>query len=213
MYLPPHFNETDHAEIDALIDTRPLAALVVAAGKGLVANHIPLLRAGDDRLVGHIALANELHRLVQDGHEVVAIFGGEDSYVSPNWYPGKAAHHKVVPTWNYRVVHVHGRISFQHDDKAKRAVVGRLTTRFERERNGDAAWKMADAPADFMAEQLDAIVGVSIAVDRVEAKSKRSQNRAPEDFYSVTKELGDRDRPDLARRMRDLADAVGNSGQ
>ena len=81
MYLPPHFNETDRAEIDALIDTRPLAALVVATDKGLVAMHIPLLRAGDDRLVGHIALANELHRLVPDGHEVVAIFGGEDSYI------------------------------------------------------------------------------------------------------------------------------------
>ena len=213
MYLPPHFNETDRAEIDALIDTRPLAALVVATDKGLVANHIPLLRAGDDRLVGHIALAHELHRLVPDGHEVVAIFGGVDSYISPNWYPGKAAHHKVVPTWNYRVVHVHGRISFQHDDKAKRAVVGRLTTRFERETNGDAAWKMADAPADFMVEQLDAIVGISIAVDRIEAKSKLSQNRAPEDFDPVTKELGDRDRPDLARRMRDLADARGDSDQ
>ena len=110
-------------------------------------------------------------------------------------------------------MHAHGRISFQPDDKAKRAVVGRLTTRFERETNGVAAWKMADAPADFMAEQLDAIVGISIAVDRVEAKSKLSQNRAPEDFDPVTKELADRDRPDLARRMRDLADAGGNSGQ
>ena len=213
MYLPPHFTETDRAEIDALVDSRPLAALVVATDKGLVANHIPLLRDGDGLLVGHIAIANELHRLVPDGCEVLAIFGGEDSYVSPNWYPGKAAHHKVVPTWNYRVVHAHGRISFQHDDKAKHAVVGRLTTRFERETNGVAAWKMADAPADFMAEQLDAIVGISIAVDRVEAKSKLSQNRAPEDFDSVTKELADRDRPDLARRMRDLADARGNSGQ
>ena len=213
MYLPSHFTETDRAEIAALIDARPLAALVVATNRGLVANHIPLLRDGDGLLVGHIAIANELHRLVPDGHEVLAIFGGDDSYISPNWYPGKAAHHKVVPTWNYRVVHVHGRISFQHDDKAKRAVVGRLTTRFERETNGDAAWKMADAPVDFMAEQLDAIVGISIAVDRVAAKSKLSQNGAPEDFASVTKELGDRDKPDLARRMRDLSDARDDSDQ
>ena len=207
MYLPSHFTETDRTEINGLIDGRPLAALVVATDKGLVANHVPLLRDGDGRLVGHIAVANELHRLVPDGHEVLAIFGDEDSYVSPNWYPGKAAHHKVVPTWNYRVVHVHGRLSFQNDEKAKRAEVGRLTTRFERETNGDAAWKMADAPAVFMAEQLDAIVGISIAVDCVEAKSKLSQNRAPEDHDSVTDQLGKRGKPDLARRMRRLADA------
>ena len=98
MYLPSHFIETDRTEINRLIDGRPLAALVVATDKGLVANHVPLLRGGDGRFVGHIAVANELHRLVPDGHEVLAIFGGEDSYISPNWYPGKAAHHKVVPT-------------------------------------------------------------------------------------------------------------------
>ena len=119
----------------------------------------------------------------------------------------------MVPTWNCRVVHVRGRVSFQHDDKAKRAVVGRLTTRFERETNGVAAWKMANTPADFMAKQLNAIVGISIAVDRVEAKSKLSQKRAREAFDLVTKELVDRDRQDLARRMRDLADTGDNSGQ
>lgn len=213
MYLPSHFTEHDAAEIAALIDVCPLAAVVANTDDGLIANHIPLLRDGEASLVGHIALANGLHRLICDDTPVLVIFRSEDAYVSPNWYPGKAKHHRVVPTWNYRVVHVHGRIGFQHDEKAKRAVVGRLTTRFERETNADAAWKMADAPADFMTEQLQAIVGIRIDIDRLEAKSKLSQNRAPEDFDSVTKELGDRDRPDLARRMRDLADAGGDSDQ
>ena len=125
--------------------------------------------------------------------------------MEPTWYPGKAAHHKVVPTWNYQVVHIHGRIGFQHDEKTKRAIVGRLTSRFERELNGDAAWKMADAPADFMAGQLQAIVGVRIEIDRIEAKSKLSQNRAPEDFDSVTAEFDRLGKSALARRMRDLA--------
>ena len=201
MYLPAHFTETDHANIAALIDARPLATLVCMGPDGMLANHIPMLRDGDEGLIGHIALANDLHRLVADGAPALAIFGGEDSYISPNWYPGKAAHHKVVPTWNYRVVHVHGTISFDHDEKVKRGIVGRLTTRFERETNGDAAWKMADAPAGFMAEQLAAIVGFRIDITRIDAKSKLSQNRAPEDFDSVRQELGARGKGDLARHM------------
>jgi len=205
MYLPSHFTEDDLAEIAALVDSHPLATLVAASEGGLIANHIPLLRDGETALVGHIALANDMHRVIPDGAQVLAIFGGEDSYVSPNWYPGKAAHHKVVPTWNYRVVHLHGRITFGHDEKSKRAIVGRLTTRFEREMNGNAAWKMADAPADFMTEQLQAIVGMRIEIDRVEAKSKLSQNRAPEDFDAVTDRLDQLGRDDLARRMRGLA--------
>ena len=171
----------------------------------MLANHIPMLRDGDEGLIGHIALANDLHRLVADGAPALAMFGGEDSYISPNWYPGKAAHHKVVPTWNYRVVHVHGTISFDHDEKVKRGIVGRLTTRFERETNGDAAWKMADAPAGFMAEQLAAIVGFRIDITRIDAKSKLSQNRAPEDFDAVRQELGVRGKGDLARHMDAIA--------
>ena len=101
MYLPAHFTEADRAEIFALIDARPLATLVCTGPDGMLANHIPMLRDGDHGLVGHIALANDLHRLVADGAPALAIFGGEDSYISPNWYPGKVAHHRVVPTWNY----------------------------------------------------------------------------------------------------------------
>jgi len=205
MYLPSPFTETDQAEVSALIDGYPLATLVCTGPDGMLANHIPMLRDGDHGLVGHIALANDLHRLVGDGAPALAMFGGEDSYISPNWYPGKAAHHKVVPTWNYRVVHVHGTISFLHDAKAKRGIVGRLTTRFERELNGGKAWKMADAPADFMEAQLAAIVAFRIDVTRIDAKSKLSQNRAAEDFDAVRQELCARGKSDLARRMNRIA--------
>ena len=123
MYLPDHFVETDQSEVAALIAGFPLAAIVAQTSQGLIANHIPLMADGDTALIGHIALNNDMHRLIPDGADILAIFRGEDGYVSPNLYPTKPAHHRHVPTWNYQVVHVAGRITFQHDTKTKRAVV------------------------------------------------------------------------------------------
>ena len=201
MYLPSHFIEADTDAIAGLVAAFPLATLVAHGPDGLLANHIPMLLAPDDRLIGHVAAANEIHQTIGEDAAVLAIFSGEEGYVSPNWYPGKAAHHRVVPTWNYRVVHVHGRISFIHEAKRKRAIVGRLTARFEREMNGDDAWKMADAPADFMDDQLAAIVGFEIAIDRIAGKSKLSQNRVPEDFRGVKDAFGRRGQDGLAHHM------------
>ena len=201
MYLPPHFTETDADAVAGLIADFPLATLVAHGPDGLLANHIPMLLAPDDRLIGHVAAANDLHRVIAEDAPVLAIFSGEDGYVSPNWYPGKAAHHRVVPTWNYRVVHVHGRVSFIHDPKRKRAIVGRLTARFERGMNGDDAWKMADAPDDFMEDQLAAIVGFEVAIDRIVGKSKLSQNRAAEDFTGVRQAFEHRGEDGLAGQM------------
>ena len=205
MYLPPHFIEADAGAVAALIAEFPLATLVATGPGVLLANHIPMLLAPDDRLIGHVAAANEIHRVIGEDAAVLAVFSGEDGYVSPNWYPGKAAHHRVVPTWNYRVVHVHGRISFIHDPKRKRAIVGRLTARFEREMNGDAGWKMADAPAGFMDDQLASIVGFEIAIDRIAGKSKLSQNRAAEDFSGVRKAFERRGEDGLANQMKRVA--------
>ena len=201
MYLPPHFIEADADAVAGLVAGFPLATLVVNGPDGLVANHIPMLLAPDDRLIGHVAAANELHQAIDDGSAVLAVFSGEDGYVSPNWYPGKVAHHRVVPTWNYRVVHIHGRITFVHDEKRKRAIVGRLTARFEREMNGGDAWKMADAPDDFMNDQLAAIVGFEIAIDRIIGKSKLSQNRTAEDSESVRRHFDRRGQAGLAGHM------------
>lgn len=225
-----HATPSDLAAIQAISD-KAYAVYVAAMGRKpgpMLADYTAHLAAdvvlvaidGDEVVRGYAVVLDQpdgfwLDNIAVDpaaqgqgiGGRLLAIFGGEDSYVSPNWYPGKAAHHKVVPTWNYRVVHLHGRITFGHDEKSKRAIVGRLTTRFEREMNGNAAWKMADAPADFMTEQLQAIVGMRIEIDRVEAKSKLSQNRAPEDFDAVTDRLDQLGRDDLARRMRGLGAA------
>ena len=202
MYIPDHFRESDPDEIAGLLAAFPLACLVVQTAEGLVANHIPLRTGPDGALIGHIARANDLHRLVPDGHPVLAVFQGEDGYVTPRSYPSKADHHRHVPTWNYRVAHLHGTIRFLHDLKARRAAVGLLTQDHERRVNGDQAWRMADAPADYMAQMLDAIVAFRIDITRVLAKSKLSQNRAPADRQGVIADLPAQGNPALAAVMR-----------
>lgn len=201
MYLPELFHETDADTIRELVETYPLAVLVVQGVDGLIANHIPMIFDGEDGLIGHVAAGNDLHRVIADNTDVMLIFTGEDAYVSPNWYPSKPRHHRHVPTWNYQIVHIHGRIAFHHDERHKRAIVGRLTKLFEGQTNGDRAWKMADAPADFMDEQLANIVGLTVKIDRVVGKSKLSQNRDAEDAQNVRKELATRGHAAMAARM------------
>ncbi|MGL5009585.1 MAG: FMN-binding negative transcriptional regulator, partial [Paracoccaceae bacterium] len=181
MYVPEHFREIDAGEIAAVIAAAPLACIVAQTAEGLIANHIPLLAAPDGTLIGHVALANDMHRLLATDQKVLVIFRGDDAYISPNFYPTKAEHHRHVPTWNYQVVHVEGRITFQHDTHAKRAAVGLLTRLHERRVNGAQGWRMADAPVDYMEQMLAGIVAFRIAVDRVIAKSKLSQNREARD--------------------------------
>ena len=156
---------------------------------------------GDKKLVGHLARANDLHRIVPDGSDTLAIFQGDDAYISPNWYPSKADHRKVVPTWNYTCVHVHGKITFQHDTKPKIAAVGRLTQKHEKATNGVEAWKMADAPDDYMAQMLDGIVAFEIEITRVLAKSKLSQNKPAKDIAGVARGLRARSADAMADRM------------
>ena len=201
MYVPPHFQEIDTGEIAAIIEAAPLACIVAQTAEGLVANHIPLLSGPDGALIGHCALANDMHRLIAEGQEVLAIFRGEDGYVSPNFYPTKPEHHRHVPTWNYQVVHAYGAIAFQHDDHAKRAAVGLLTRSHERRLHGKDAWRMADAPADYMRQMLDSIVAFRIAPRRLLAKSKLSQNRAERDYLGAVSGLRASGRDALARRM------------
>lgn len=198
MYNPEHFVEVDEDAIFALIDAHPLATLVAMTDAGLTANHIPLLARGNDTLIGHIARANPLHHDLTEGAAVMAIFQGVDGYISPNWYPSKAEHHRHVPTWNYQVVHLHGRIRFSHNEKLKRAIVGQLTKKFERMTNGPEAWRMADAPTDYMDHMLAAIVAFEIDVTRIEAKSKLSQNRETRDLASVAEHLRKEGRENLA---------------
>lgn len=202
MYIPPHFQEIDQNEITALIEQNPLACLVTNSNDGLVANHIPLLKGGDSILVGHIAANNDLHRLVENGSDILAIFRGSDAYISPNDYPTKREHHKHVPTWNYQVVHIYGTIHFSHDEKTKRAAVGVLTQKMERAVNGTGAWRMADAPKDYLATMLDNIVALKINITRILGKSKLSQNREEIDYQGAISGLEERGHQVMADTMR-----------
>ncbi len=183
MYLPKHFRQDDPAIIAGFIDSHALATLVAATPAGLLANHVPLLRfagaEGATLLRGHVARGNELWKTVPAGSPVLAIFGGPDHYISPAWYPTKAETGEVVPTWNYTVVHAHGRIRFIDERDWLLGFVSTLTTRHESGR--PAPWAVSDAPPPYIDKMLRAIVGFEIAVERLEGKFKSSQNRtAPE---------------------------------
>jgi transcriptional regulator len=203
MYIPPHFQEISADEIRAVIEEAPLACVVAQTAEGLIANHIPLLASPDGTLIGHVALANDMHRLITDGQDVLAIFRGADAYVSPNFYPSKGEHHRHVPTWNYQVVHAYGQIAFQHDEHAKRAAVGLLTRTQERRLNGKDAWRMADAPPDFIEQMIGNIVAFRIKVQRTLAKSKLSQNRDERDYLGAISGLRASGHDALAQRMEE----------
>jgi len=185
MYLPKHFEQTDPAALQALMREHPLAALVTLGDDGPTADHVPLEYLPDagphGTLRGHVARANPLWK--KAGSEVLAIFSGPQAYVTPSWYPSKAEHHKVVPTWNYTVVHGHGRLRAIEDAPWLHALVSGLTAHHEAPRA--TRWAVADAPDDYVQQMLRAIVGIEIELTRLVGKWKVSQNRGEADRHGV----------------------------
>lgn len=194
MYNPAHFEESRVEMMHQLIADYPLGTVVTNGPEGLVANHIPFLvdrRSGDrGTLIGHVARNNDMWRDLERTPEALVVFQAVDGYITPNWYAGKREHHQVVPTWNYAVVHAYGPIVIHEDPKWLRGVVGRLTKHFETAE--PIPWKMADAPSDFIASQLDAIVGIEIPITRIIGKWKTSQNRTLADREGVIAGLTER---------------------
>lgn len=201
MYVPEHFQEQDVDAVRQIVVDAPLCTLIAQASSGLIVNHLPVQLEGE-RLIGHIARANELHRLLEPTSPVVAVFQAGDTYVSPSWYPSKARHHRHVPTWNYRVAHLHGHIQFLHEERAKRSVVARLTRTHEEATNGAKAWHMSDAPPDYIEDMLREIVAFEMVVTRAQAKVKLSQNRSAEDVAGVARALDARGESALAADIR-----------
>jgi len=189
MYLPKHFEQHDPAALQALMREHPLAALVSSGADGITADHLPLeYDAASHTLRGHVARANPLWQHA-DGQPVLAIFRGPQTYITPSWYPGKAEHHKVVPTWNYAVVHAHGTLRAVDSPPWLHALVSRLTEHHEAPRA--EPWAVADAPADFVQQTLRAIVGIEIPVARLVGKWKVSQHRSTAERENVAAALGD----------------------
>ncbi len=191
MYTPEVFAVNDRQEIAAMIRSVGLATLVTSSSEGLIATPLPLLFHDDEGeygvLHGHIARANSQWKHEAIGDALV-IFQGPDAYISPGWYPSKAEHGRVVPTWNYLAVHAYGPVEFFEDPDRLLAVVSELTNRYEAGR--PKPWSVHDAPPDYIQAQLRNIIGVRIPIRRFDAKKKLSQNQPPENRSGVKSGLG-----------------------
>jgi len=212
VYNPASFAETRPEIIEAAMASHPLATLVTAGSGGLAASHLPLLyyrvEAGRGVLRGHMARANPQWRELLPGSEALAIFGGPQHYISPNWYPSKQEHGKVVPTWNYVVVHAHGPLKIRNEPEWLLENVRALSETHES--TNEAPWQVADAPPEFIANLLKAIIGVELTITRLEGKWKVSQNRPIPDRRGVIRGLESIASPEAAAMAALVKDAIGD---
>ncbi len=192
MYVPPLFRMGEEAEVMAFCQAHPFALLVTHGRDGLFATHLPvILKEGEGTgpsFFGHVAKANPHWRNTDGGAEALLVFSGPQAYVTPSWYATKKETGKVVPTWNYASVHVRGRVSWPTDEAFLRQNLADLTDRHESGR--DHPWALGDAPDDFIAMQMRAIVGMQFQVSSFDAKLKMSQNRPAADVAGVIAGLG-----------------------
>jgi transcriptional regulator len=205
MYIPSTNAEDRPEVLAAFMREHPFATLVSAGPSGeLWATHLPVVfdpaRGARGTIEGHIARANPHHEFVRAAaeqgaaaRESLVIFTGPDAYVTPSWYPTKAIHGRVVPTWNYVAVHAYGSLTLREDPAWLLEHVSRLTAQSEAGRA--AAWEVSDAPEEYVVGQLKAIVGFELRVTRLEGRWKMSQNRPPADIDGVVAGLEASDRP------------------
>jgi len=187
MYIPKHFEEPNVSVMQDLIRAQPLATLVTMGAGVLTANHIPLIFSPEPApygtLLGHVARANSIWKDLASGTEALALFHGPEAYISPSWYATKQESGKVVPTWNYAVVHAYGALRVMDDPAWVRAQLELLTT--QSEATMPAPWAVTDAPAEYIEKLIHAIVGIEIVVTRLLGKWKVSQNQPPENRAGV----------------------------
>lgn len=210
MYQPPHFRE-DRLDVQhAMIRAHSFGALVTLGRDGLEASHIPFVldeTVGPlGTLRGHLSRANGQWKQLNSVRDALIIFQGAHTYITPSWYPLKAETGKVVPTWNYVIVHAYGRPRAIEDGAWLAQNVTDLTNLHEAGRSDP--WTVSDAPDDFIAGLLKGIVGIEIEISRIEGKWKASQNRPQADQAGVIAGLsGQSDEASLA-----IARAVAERG-
>ena len=179
MYIPTHFDEARPEVLRALIGAHPLATLVTLTPGGLNANHIPLRLHAEEGpqgvLRGHVARANAIWKDLDPRVEALAIYQGPDTYITPAWYATKRETGKVVPTWNYAVVHVYGALRVIDDPAWLRPHLETLTATHEASRA--EPWEVNDAPRDYTDALMRGIVGIELAITRMSGKWKMSQNQ------------------------------------
>lgn len=187
MYNPVSFAETNVDLLHAFMRAHPLGILVTNGPDGPEATHLPLFldvgEAQNGLLRCHMARANPQWQGLQPGGRVLVIFNGADHYITPNWYPSKREHGKVVPTWNYAAVHVTGAARVFEDTPSLLRHLNELTDFAEA--GFPEPWSVADAPPDYVEGMAKSVVGVEIAVERIEGKWKMSQNRPEADRQGV----------------------------
>jgi len=200
MYSPSQFEETRIEELHALIRAHPLGTLITLGRAGLEANHIPFEVSADPApfgtLRGHVARAHPVWQDFSADTGVLVVFQGPSAYITPSWYETKRETGKVVPTYNYAVVHAYGPLRPIEDSVWLRELVGRLTDRFESVRA--QPWQVTDAPPDFIDKMLGAIVGLEIPIARLIGKWKMSQNRPAVDRPGIISGLREASADDAA---------------
>ena len=213
MYIPAHFEENRPEMLHGLMAEHPFGALVTLGPNGLDANHLPFefdpASGPHGTLRAHVARANPVWREAADQPDALVIFQGPTAYVSPTWYPSKHETHRQVPTWNYMVVHAHGRITVRDDESFVRGFVARLTRKMEA--GEPQPWKMGDAPADYLSQMLGAIVGIEIEVTQLVGKWKLSQNKVAADrrgAADILRERGGDEQVEIADAMLNAPPAL-----
>ena len=205
MYIPRFNEETRLDVMHALIESQPLATLVTMSSSGLIATHLPMVLARTEghhgTLRGHLSRANTQWRDLNFSVEALAIFAGAHHYITPSWYPEKAEDGKVVPTWNYAVVHAYGPLKVIEDPTWLHSHLNTLVT--QHESSFPTPWKISDAPADYIASQIKGIVGLELPVTRIQGKWKVSQNKSERTLRAVEQGLEDLNTPE-SLAMRDL---------
>lgn len=197
MYRPSHFKVDDVPRLHGLMRAHPFATLLSEAP--LSATHLPTVTKSEGPLGTvecHFARANPHWRDLAAGKEVLIIFGGPQAYIAPAWYPSKQRHGKVLPTWNYSVVHAYGRPELREETDWLRHHLTELTA--QQEAGRPQPWTLADSPTEFIDTMLRAIVGFRIELTRLEGKVKMSQNREEEDRKGIEQGLIDRNEGDDA---------------
>lgn len=200
MFTPKPFEETDLGRLRAVVEANSFGLLLSNGPEAPVASHLPFMidldtETGQGTLHCHMARANPHWQAIEADPDVLSVFAGAHGYISPRWYTTPIA----VPTWNYVAVHVHGTARTEHEPAALRAHLERLIAVHESSR--PEPWSLAEPPANFIEKMLTGIVGVEIAITRIEGKRKMSQNRTPADQAGVIAAL----RADGTERGLELA--------
>jgi len=197
VYIPTFNEEKDISIMHSLMQAQPLATWIVISNGEIQVNHVPFVldnsRGEFGTLMCHVARANPIWRECSSKSDSVIVFQGDDAYITPSWYPGKQEHGKVVPTWNYAVVHARGIPEVIDDKEWLMAHINQLTDIHERQQT--QPWKVSDAPDEFIEKLTGAIVGIEIPIRKLEGKWKLGQNRPEPDQQGIIDGLMTQEHP------------------